>query len=85
MSPGPLTPGIGHTITPRTCKAADSSDSTTTNSWSTIRGTTVCRRRGRKAHLISSLEIVSPPLRVISLLRTSLLICEVTGRTLPSQ
>ena len=36
-------------------------------------------------YFISSLEIVSPPLRVHILLRTSLLICDVTGRTLPSQ
>ena len=47
------------------------------------------RRRGdyvrRRSHFISSLEIVSPPLRVHILIKTSLLICEVTGRTLPSQ
>jgi hypothetical protein len=35
-------------------------------------------------HLISSLESDSPPLRVMSLMRTSLLIWLVTGATLPS-
>src|SRR5258708_3414842 len=41
---------------------------------------------GRRAadHFASSLEIVSPPLRVISLLRTILLIWLVIGATLPS-
>ncbi len=39
----------------------------------------------RADHFISSAEMVSPPLRVIILLRTNLLIWLVTGRTPPSQ
>ena len=36
-------------------------------------------------HLISSAETVSDPARVMILFKTILLICWVTGRTLPSQ
>jgi hypothetical protein len=41
--------------------------------------------RGFRAHLISSAETVSAPARVMILFNTILLICWVTGRTLPSQ
>ena len=40
---------------------------------------------GRRDHLISSAETVSPPLRVMILFKTILLMSWVTGRTLPSQ